>query len=111
MAVTKEVIKAVDPWETDKTNWEYVSIPEENALGQKHDTIGLHGLNTSHLFEAGQTYFVPAQVAAYVKDRLKVYNRSVVRILQPNRDVSAERAVSIGSVSGGSAQSVDPSTF
>lgn len=102
--VTKPTVQ-VDPWTTDKSNWEYVSIPAENALGYPHDTISVN----RHEFKAGQTYLIPPEVALDVKDRLKVYARATIRTLQPRRDYAAERQVSIGSASA--AVAVDPSTL
>lgn len=76
-----EIKKAVatDPWETSQDTWQYVTIPEDNPLGHKFPTIRLNKYN----FEPGQTYKVPVPVAATVNDRIKVYNRSCVRLLQP----------------------------
>lgn len=93
-------------WQTDKETWEYISIPEENALGYKHESIGLN----EHKFDAGKTYLVPPEVATYVRERLKVYARSVVRTLQPNRDTVAENAVSVGTSNAG-AKAIDPTTI
>lgn len=69
-------------WDTEQKNWEYVNIPEEDALGMKHATIRLN----THEFEAGETYLVPPPVAVFIKERLKVYNRQCVRTLQPRRN-------------------------
>lgn len=84
-----------------------MSVPAENALGNAHDNISLN----RHLFEAGQTYKVPPQVAETVRDRIKVYNRSCVRLLQPRRDYESENAVSIGSAKTVGSRATDPSTF
>jgi len=92
-------------WDTDQSTWEYITIPEENALGTKHDSMSVN----NHVFVPGQTYKVPPKIAETLRDRLKVYARACVRILQPKRDVDAERRVAIGSAS--SAQAVDASTI
>ena len=76
-------------WTTDKKDWVYLTIPEENALGEKHDTMGLN----THYFEAGQTYLVPKEVYDTITERLKVYARACVRVLQPKRDYDAEAKV------------------
>src|SRR5690349_10198079 len=79
-------------WDTDQSTWEFITIPEENALGERHDSMSLN----SHVFEPGKTYRVPPKVAETMRDRLKVYARACVRVLQPKRDVDAERRVAIG---------------
>jgi hypothetical protein len=83
----------VPAWETPKETWEYVSVPEEDALGKTFPRVTLSGPHTEHAFEAGQTYHVPAQVAEYVKDRIKVFNRGCVRLIQSNLDTKAQLAV------------------
>lgn len=97
--------------QSDKTNWEYVTLPEEDALGNPHPPIGLN----SETFEAGKTYLLPPAIAAYVKDRLKVYARSAVRVLSPRRDVDAENRVALGSANarafGHSVQAIDATTI
>ena len=85
-----------DLYKTDKATWEYVTIPEENALGEKHPEIRLN----QEVFEPGKTYLVPKQVADYVRERLRVYVKSCVRILSPKRDFDALKAVPVGSAGG-----------
>lgn len=92
-------------WQTDQKDWEYISIPAENALGEKHDTMGLN----SHYFEAGKTYLVPPKVAETIKERLAVYAKACVRVLQPRRDYVSEQQVAIGSSSP--AKAVNPDTI
>lgn len=82
-----------DVWASPQETWEFVTVPDEDPLGKGFPDISLN----KHVFSAGQSYTVPAQVAAYVKDRIKVFNRSCVRLLQPNRDIAAENAVYFGS--------------
>lgn len=77
-------------WDTDKKNWEWVTIPRENSLGEKHAEIILNG---KHEFTAGNKYLVPPAVADYITERLAIYARACVRILQPRRDYSAENQV------------------
>lgn len=79
-------------WETPKETWQYVTIPEEDPLGKEFAPIGLN----KDRFLAGQTYHVPAEVATYINDRIKVFNRSCVRLLQPNIDQKAVRDVAAG---------------
>ena len=63
---------------TAKEAWQYVVIPTEDPLGKPFPTIRLN----KEAFEAGQTYQVPAPIASYVNDRIKVFNRSCVRLYQ-----------------------------
>jgi hypothetical protein len=111
MALGKEknYKEPVDPWTTDESTWQYVTIPDEDPLGKEYCKVSLN----KHVFEAGQTYKVPPQVADYVRDRVKVYNRSCVRLLQPNRDIVSERQVAFGSSSASQigAQAVDASNI
>lgn len=102
----KEKREQKTEWDTPKDNWEYVAIPQENALGEQHATMGIN----DKVFEAGKTYHVPPKTAHTLRERLKVYNRSCVRVLQPRRDYDAERAVSIGSANPGGTYT-DPNTF
>jgi hypothetical protein len=93
----------VDAWKTPKESWKTVTIPDEDPLGKAYVSIGLN----SHTFEAGKTYTVPAQVADYILDRVKVYNRSCVRLLQPNADMKSIREVSVGSANAPESSIVD----
>lgn len=92
---TKVEVKpsAVSAWDTPRETWEYVTVPEEDALGKTFPRVTLSGPHTEHAFEAGQTYHVPVQVADYVKDRIKVFNRGCVRLIQSNLDTKAQMAV------------------
>jgi len=82
-----------DLYKTDKATWEYISVPEENVLGEVHADIVI---NTER-FRAGQTYLVPKLVAETVRERLKTYQRSCMRIMSPKKDTAAEQAVAVGS--------------
>lgn len=110
MADTKVVVKApepLDPWKSDKETWQYISIPQENPLGDRHDSLSLN----RHVFEAGQTYLVPQVVAESLQERLRVYSRACIRVLQPKRDFDALSKVPLGNSSAGASAHVDPSTF
>lgn len=95
MSLTKDpkVKEPVDVWTTDETTWQFVTIPDEDPLGKEFPNVSIN----KHVFMAGQTYKVPGVIADYVRDRVKVFNRSCVRLLQPNRDIAAENAVYFGS--------------
>jgi hypothetical protein len=76
-----------DPWLSDQKDWQYVSIPAENNLGYAHDAM----VENHRKFEPGKTYLVPALVAETLNERLKVYAKQCIRILQPAR--AADMAV------------------
>lgn len=97
-----------DVWKSDRSTWEYIAIPDENALGYPHDSIGIFGPGQAHVFVAGKTYLVPPEIAATVRERLRVYTRATVRTIQPRRDFAAEGAVSVGT-SGPKGSFVDAS--
>lgn len=94
-----------DAWLSDRETWQYITIPEENPLGEVHATMGMG----KHNFEAGKTYLVPPPVAEFLRERLKVYTKSVIRILQPGRDLAALRVVPVGTVGGQVANPVEAS--
>lgn len=82
----------VDPWQTSKETWQYVTIPEEDATGVKFPSISLNKTT----FYPGETYQVPPQVAAYVVDRIKTYNKSTVRLFSGRADIASLNQVSVG---------------
>lgn len=90
---------------TDPTSWEYVTVPKEDPLGHAHASMGLNKMQ----FHPGHTYHLPKIIADFLRERLTVYARSCVRVLQPKRDVSAENAVGFGSVNSANTQYVDAS--
>lgn len=103
--VKKQKVENLDPWESPKETWQYVTIPDEDPLGFKYPTISLN----KTLFHAGESYQVPPPVAAYVNERIKVYNRSCVRQLQSNVDRKSLQEVAVGSASPVAPNYVDAS--
>jgi hypothetical protein len=85
--------KPVNAWDTPVETWQYVTVPEETPLGKQFPAIRLN----KDTFEAGKTYNVPAEIAAYVNDRVKVAQRADVRLLQPNADLRSINEVARGS--------------
>jgi len=96
-----------DPWKSDQETWQYVTLPDEDPLGKKFPNIGLN----ANTYKGGETYLVPPQVADYIKDRIKVFNRSCIRLLQPNADMKSINEVSAGSASSPNSQLVDGRTI
>jgi len=93
---TKETKPVVtDPWESPQETWLYVTIPDEDPLGQVFPNVSLN----KHIFTANNTYHVPPAVAAYLNERIKVFNRSCVRLLQPTVDRKALQEVAVGTAS------------
>lgn len=90
--IKKPAQEAFDPWKTPQETWQYVTIPEEDATGLKHPPIGLNKIE----FRAGQTYHVPQAIKAYVDERLKAFQKSVVRLFSPQVDRLALREVAVG---------------
>lgn len=105
MAETKKAPVAVDPWSTPKETWQYVTLPDEDPTGKTFPTISLNKIG----FSAGQTYHVPEPVALYVKDRIKAFNKSVMRLFNSRVDMDALNVVPAGSAPGGSTAYVDAS--
>jgi hypothetical protein len=77
--VEKRPTTITELYATPKESWQYITIPEEDPLGKKFPSIYLN----KEKFDPGQTYQVPPQIAAHVNDRIRVFNRSCVRLLQP----------------------------
>jgi hypothetical protein len=87
-----------DPFKSPKETWQYVTIPEKDFTDIDYPTISLNKLQ----FKAGQTYHVPAQVAAYVQERMRAYDKSVVRLFSPSVDRGALNTLrSVGTASAG----------
>lgn len=107
MPALPKPVAPVDAWETPKETWVYVTIPDEDPLGKEFPHVSLN----KHIFEAGKSYNVPSQVAEYVNDRIKVFNRSCIRLLQPNRDMVAVKDSAMNGGFGGSIQAVDASAI
>ena len=100
----KKALAAKD-WQSDRTDWQWITIPEENAIGQEHATVSVN----DHEFLAGQTYQVPPKIAETVRERLRVYTKACVRILQPKRDVDIDRQ--LGTAGRHQAQPVNPASL
>jgi len=91
-------------WQSDKKDWEYVTVPAQNALGETHSPIVIN----EHEFgpkitrnENGEVikiedgkYLVPPEAAITIRERCQVYAKECVRILQPKRDFKSEQLVS-----------------
>jgi len=96
MPETKTTTEASrDPWKTPRETWQFVTIPEEDPTGLGFPTIRL---NKSE-FKAGESYSLPKEVAAFVNERVKAYNRSVTRLFSPVADRKSLNEVAVGTTS------------
>jgi hypothetical protein len=73
------------PKEVDRSNWEYVSIPEIDIFDKPFQGCSLNG----YKFERGKTYFVEPDVAKEINRILKMAEKADLRILQSHPDVKA----------------------
>ena len=97
--VSHHAIPEPDPVEIDRSQWEYVSIPERDLFDKPFQGVGLNG----YKFERGKRYFVAPEVAAEVLRLVAVANRADMRILQSHPDVRAiDDQQRSGSQAGGS---------
>jgi hypothetical protein len=78
--VSKRPTTIAEQYATPKDTWQYVTLPDEDPLGKPFPTIRLN----KEAFERGQSYNLPAPIAVIIKDRIKEFNRSCVRLLQPD---------------------------
>lgn len=69
----------------------YVTVPEFDLFDMQHPPI-----KVNHLEFGPGTHYLEEQLANTVEERLKVYARSNVRILQPRRDTDAENLLNRG---------------
>ena len=69
----------------DKSNWEYVEIPEKDVLDFEYPSVAIN----RDRFYAGKKYFVPPIIAEEIRRIMKVNDRQTRRILSPKPDVKA----------------------
>lgn len=73
----------------DKSDFEYVSIPAKDARGYIFPDIRLNRL----VFEAGKKHFVHPILAEQIRDRMKAFEKSVLRSLVSTQDEVSLRQV------------------
>ena|SRR5580692_8464326 len=96
MAIEKKAeVAQPDPWKSAKETWQFVSVPDEDVTGKKYPSIWLNKME----FRSGESYNLPPQIAEYVKDRVKAFNRSVTRLFSPMVDRIALNDVAVGTTS------------
>jgi hypothetical protein len=66
---------------SDKADWEFVTIPKEDAIGNPHCGVGL---NQEHWGPG--THQVPPVIAEFINARLAILDRQTRRILLPRQD-------------------------
>src|SRR5271154_3450845 len=82
---SKEVIAA----NNDKTQWEWVEVPNVDLFGEPHTGVSVN-FNT---FLPGR-YFVSPEMASEIKRLLENRQRGDIRVLQPRQDVVMARIMS-----------------
>jgi hypothetical protein len=87
VAVAAQVVEGAESGE----EFEYVTIPELDLFDYPHPGVGI---NREH-YGPG-THKLPKDIAAEVKDRLRVYEAQNIRILQPRKDMRALRDLAKG---------------
>lgn len=80
--VTHHAIPEPEPEKPDRSDWEYVTIPEKDMYNKPFQGIGLNG----YKFERGKRYFVAPEVATELRRILDVAQRADIRILQSHPD-------------------------
>lgn len=83
--ITHHRIPEPTPKEVDRSNWEYITIPEFDLFDKPFQGASLNG----YKFERGKTYFVEPEVAKEVRRILAVAQKADMRILQSHPDVKA----------------------
>jgi hypothetical protein len=83
--MAKPSIPYVNPWDTDKTDWENIKIPAKDLMGQPHPPV----THNKHEFAPGKNYFVPAAIAREVESMLDKHASSVRRLLSNELDFEA----------------------
>ena len=83
--VTHHRIPEPAPKEVDRSNWEYVSIPEYDIFDKPLQGVSLNG----YKFERGKTYFTEPEVAKEVRRIIAMGQRADLRILQSHPDTKA----------------------
>jgi hypothetical protein len=69
----------------DKSNWEYVEIPEKDVLDFEYPSVAIN----RDRFYAGKKYFVPPIIAEEIRRIIKVNDYQTRRILSPRIDKKA----------------------
>jgi hypothetical protein len=69
----------------DKSNWEYVEIPEKDVLDFEYPSLAIN----RDRFYAGKKYFVPPIIAEELRRIMKVNDYQTRRILSPRVDKKA----------------------
>jgi hypothetical protein len=74
-------VKRVNPWDTPKDTWQYVTIPERDIYDHPFGNISVN----EHVFKAGAKHYVPAEVADEVNRIMKAHEEYLLQLLQPRK--------------------------
>lgn len=72
---------------SDRSNWEYVSIPEYDIFDKPHQGAAIN----LQRFTRGKTYFMPPDWAGELRSILAKMNKADIRILQSSPDLKGQR--------------------
>lgn len=78
-------VEVKKPKEVDKSNWEYIEIPERDVLDFEYPSLAIN----RDRFYAGKKYFVPPIIAEELRRIMKVNDYQTRRILSPKVDKKA----------------------
>ena len=87
VAASKKPLPATRSEKLD-AGWEFVTVPDVDVYDHVFKGIGLN-----HKTFGPGTHLLPPDEAAYLKERLKVWNASMVRMLRPTANAAALKAV------------------
>lgn len=84
----------------------WVSIPQNDLFDFPHPTVRVNVQE----FEPGQKYFVDADLADFIEDRLRLKYEADIRVMRPSQDVKSQNAMNrfgVGARSGQHVQNPD----
>lgn len=75
--------------EVKKSSKTFVTVPEHDIFDKPFATLRLG----PHVFEAGVTYELEEPLATTLKERIRVWEKANIRLLQPKKDDVSEAQV------------------
>lgn len=91
--------------EKKKPGKEYVTMPESDVLDRKFPIIRVNHRD----FKPGETYELEAELASTVKERIKAWQKSQLRLVQPKSDDKSIETMTKNGQGGGGY--VNPNTL
>jgi hypothetical protein len=87
--MTADNSKSVARPVVDKSNWEWVTVPEEDLFGEEHTGVSIN----FNQYGPGK-HFVDPESAGEIRRLLDLRLRGDMRVLQPGRDKKMEEIMS-----------------